>query len=200
MVWGTLKNHRMEIKYEIVPEDITYYSKEAAAGTKLHSIRAFIFCAVVMLFIFSDIILAILSITKADGSVLITSVLPRALIGLTIMGISYVTLITISKREARKVATTSGKNGVFCEHTVTLDENGFTETTDVNRSFHAWEGVEKITGTPSYLTIHIRLGAGYFIPKRAFSSIEEQRAFVATVQKRLPPTAPIGPATIRAGS
>jgi len=182
----------MEIKYKIAPEDITYYSKEAAKGTTSSTIQVFIICAVVLLFVFSDIILAMLSLQRADGSILITSVLPRSLIGLAIVGITYVTLITLSKRGARKLASSSGKNGLFCEHTITLDESGFTETTEVNRSFHAWESVEKITGTPSYLTIQIRLGAGYFIPKQAFSSIEQQRAFVAAVQKHLP-TAPIGP-------
>lgn len=179
----------MEIKYEITADDILNYSREAAKGTTMQTIQVLLINAVFLLFVFSDIILAVLSINKADGSILITSVLPRSLVGMAILVIANVTFIAISRRAARKIANTSGKNGVFCEHMITLDENGFTETTDVNRCFHAWEGVEKITGTPNYLTIHIPLGMGYFIPKRAFSSIDEQHAFVAEVQKHLPSTA-----------
>ncbi len=81
--------------------------------------------------------------------------------------------MAFSKRSARKVGSTTEKNGLFCEHSLLVDENGLTETTHVNRNFVSWEAVEKVSETANYVTIHIRLGSGYFIPKRAFSSPDD---------------------------
>ena len=174
----------MEIRYEIVPTDITYFSKEGAVGTSLHNIYTFILCCIVILFMMSDMPLAALSTITNDGSIVVNSLNmgPRLLICFAIFGISYFALITFSKFSVRKLAVNStGKNGLFCEHTITLNEKGFIETTDVNNSFHSWECVEKITETKNYVTIYIRLGAGYFIPKRAFSGEEQIQAFVSDV-------------------
>lgn len=184
----------MEIKYEIVPTDITYYSKEAAVGTSSYTIQVIILCSVIVLFMLSDMILAALSTIKNDGSITVFSynMLARLLISFAIMGISYLALITLSRVTARRVTSTAGKNGLFCEHTITLDEKGFTETTDVNRNFLSWVGVEKITETNNYVTIHARLTSAYFIPKRAFSGEGQIKAFVSNVSTyietaRIPP-------------
>ena len=190
----------MEIKYEIVATDITKYSKEAAAGTTSLHIQVVILCSIVTLFMLSDMILAALSTIRNDGSINVVSynMLARLLISFAIMGISYLAVITLGRIAARRIeTTTTGKNGLFCEHTITLDDSGFTETTDVNKTFHSWEGVEKITETDSYVTIHIRLGAGYFIPKHAFSTENQIKTFVSTVTTHIeaasipsPPTFP----------
>jgi hypothetical protein len=174
----------MVIKYEIVPTDITYYSKEAAVGTGSYTFQVIYICTIGILFMISDLILALVSVIKNDGSIEVRSIhiLPRVIIYFAILGISYVALMTFSKVAARKAMNIStGKNGLFCDHTITLDEKGFTETTDVNSNFLSWECVEKITETTNYVSIRIRLGSGYFIPKRAFSSADEIKVFVSTV-------------------
>lgn len=66
-----------------------------------------------------------------------------------------------------------------------FDENGLTETTHVNRIFISWDAVEKVSETANYLTIHIRLGSGYFIPKRAFSSPDDIGVFVDAVETHI---------------
>ncbi len=145
----------MEIKYEIVATDITNYSKENAVGTSSVTIQVIIMCSVITLFMLSDMILALLSTFKNDGSINVFSLnmLIRLLISFAILGISYLVVITFSKVVARRVTSTAGKNGLFCEHAIMLDENGFTKVTEVNRNFHSWEGVEKIAETNSYVTI-----------------------------------------------
>jgi len=177
----------MEIKYEIVATDITYYSKEAAVGTRFYTIQVVILCSVTILFMLSDMILAAVSTITNDGSINVRSLnmLPRLLISFVILGIMYFGLITFSKFAVRKAHTVAGKNGLFCEHTITLKEDGFTETTEVNRNFHSWEGVEKITETKNYVAIHIRLGSVYFIPKRAFSGEDQIEAFISTISTNI---------------
>jgi hypothetical protein len=176
----------MEIEYEIVPTDITYYSKEAAVGTSTYYFQVIYICTIGILFMISDLILALVAVIKNDGSIEVQSIhiLPRLIIYFAILGISYVALMTFSKAMARKAMNIStGKNGLFCEHTITLDEKGFNETTEVNRNFLSWECVDKITETKNYVSLRVRLGSSYFIPKRAFSSADEIKAFVSTASK-----------------
>ncbi len=178
----------MEITYEIIPEDITYYSKEAVKGTSTYTFNVIFMSVLVVLFMLSDMLLAVVAVFKNDGSIKIDSIniLPRLLIALVILTIYHMALMTLSKRAARKAASNvTGKNGVFCEHTIKLTSDGFTETTHVNQNFASWEGVEKITETPNYVAITYRLGSSHFIPKRAFANAADIKAFVDTAQTYL---------------
>lgn len=174
----------MEIKYEIVPTDIAHFSKEAARGTTSNTIQTIIICSIGVLFIFSDLIFALFSPFINGGCIEFRSVhlLPRIIAYFAILAISYFVLMTVGKARITKVLNNvTGKNGLFCEHTITLDDKGFTETTDVNRNFTYWEGVEKITETKNYVAISQRLGSNYFIPKRAFTDENQIKAFIASV-------------------
>lgn len=177
----------MEIKYEIVPEDITYYSKEAAVRTSFLTLQAIMWVVMILLFMMSDMLMAVLSVFLNDGSVKIYSVniIPRMIVGMTLMGISYVALMTFSKKAAKKFQETSGKNGLFCEHTLELGDAGFTETTHVSQNFISWEAVKEIEETKNYVALLVRAGSSYFIPKRAFSSSEEIRDFVSIAQNHI---------------
>ena len=84
-----------------------------------------------------------------------------------------------------KVPGPVGKNGLFCEHILELDDAEFTETTHVNRNFLSWETVQGVAETKSYVTLLIRAGSSYFIPKRAFSSPEEIKDSVSIAQNNI---------------
>lgn len=176
----------MEIKYEITPDDLFYYSKEASKGTSLYTYSAVFMTVVVVLFMLADVLMAVLAAIKNDGSIKVdaANILPRCIAALIISGIYYVAMMTLSKGLFRRSAkNATGKNGLFCKHTIMLATDGFTETTHVNKTFISWEGVEDIKETASYLIIGPRLGARYFIPKRAFSGPDNIRSFVETAQK-----------------
>ncbi len=139
---------------------------------------------IVLLFMGSDMILAVISTLKNDGSITVTSfnIVPRFIVGITISVMIYFVFTAYSKSAMRKAMTDmTAKNGLFCEHTITLDEKGFTETTEVNRNFASWEGVDKITETKNFVNIGLRLGPTFFIPKRAFTDENHVKVFVATV-------------------
>ena len=176
----------MEITYEITPDDLFSYSKGTSKGTNIYTYNAVFMSVLVMLFLFGDILLAVVAAFKNDGSIKVDSVniLPRGIIALVIIGIYYVVVMKLSKQWFRRAAkNVTGKNGFFCEHKIVLADDGFTETTHVNRNFASWEGVENVQETASYITITLRSTSRYFIPKRAFSSTDDTRAFVDTAQR-----------------
>ncbi len=177
----------MEINYDLKPEDLTYYSKEGARGTSINTIYVIIITSIAILFMISDLLIAMVAVAKNDGSIKLESyhMLPRLLIVFAIMGITYFTLMTVSKRSVRKAANSPGKNGLFCQHTLTISDEGLAETTHVNRNFYLWEGVDKITETANYVAIHIRLGSGCVIPKREFRSLVEKESFVGCVRNNI---------------
>jgi len=174
----------MQVKYELTPEDLTLYSREGVKGTNVYTVMAIMWVVIIVLFMMSDMLMSVLAAFFNDGSIRVDAmnVLPRMIVGLALAGISCFVLMRVSKQAYRKFAATPGKNGVFCEHTIELDEVGFTETTHVNRGFQSWDGVEKITETKSFVVLQVRAGAGYLIPKRAFSSPEEINQFISIAQ------------------
>ena len=103
----------MEIKYEIVPTDIAHFSKEAARGTTSNTIQTIIICTIGVLFIFSDLIFALLAPIMNGGSIEFRSVylLPRIIAYFAILAISYSVLMTVSKASTQKVLNNvKGKN------------------------------------------------------------------------------------------
>ncbi|MEQ1603901.1 MAG: YcxB family protein [Pyrinomonadaceae bacterium] len=173
----------MEITYEIVPADIFQHSKEAAKGKLVTHIGSFTIAIVILLFVSADILLAVVAVFKNDGTIKITDpqILLRLVVGMAIWLGSYLFLVLVGKFGSKKLLQAPGKNGLFCEHKILFEETGFTESTDVNRSFHSWEGVDKIAETAGYVTIYVRLGQGYFIPKRAFPSKQAVLDFIDAV-------------------
>lgn len=177
----------MVIKYEITPDDLEKYYLDFAKGMSVYTVYTVILVLLVVLFMLADMILATVAIGYNDGSVKVESfnVLPRFIITVVICFFVWLILKLQGKSAMSKVMNVTGKNGQFCEHTITLDDAGFTEQTEVNRNFHSWEGVDKITETGHNVVIHVRLGAEYFVPKKSFSGVDEITAFIDAVNTHL---------------
>lgn len=69
------------------------------------------------------------------------------------------------------------QKGLLCEHTVTLAEDFFIETTAVNESKHIWSGIYKIDQDETCIYIYISAANAYQIPKRAFQSAKDAQEF-----------------------
>lgn len=175
----------MHIRYELTSDDLLTFSKEAIKGTSYYNVQVAIFAIVGLIFMSSDLLLIVASVFLNDGSISVGDPLLMILIKLVLWLVLIVLLVAVltffSKREMNKSLVARGINGVFCEHLVELAETGFTESTAVNRGFHAWKGVESIRETESLVLITVRLGSIYIIPKRAFGSDEERSAFTSAV-------------------
>ncbi len=169
----------MLITYEIVPADVAAYTAEGVRTTNFYTIYTVLLCVLVVAFMLSDMMIAVVAVAYNDGTIHVGSfhMLPRLLIAWGIILGIYISGKLLSRKAARKMKSTAGKNGFFCEHQMELDEKGFTESTHVNRSFNSWEGVDKVTETASYIIFQIRLGPAYIIPKRSFNSKADLRAF-----------------------
>lgn len=176
----------MELKYELTPTDLVEYQKESSKKGTSHVAQVLVFGAVIVLFTISDVVLS-LFLTITPTTSLGLNLLARSTTGLVLLGVTYVVLMAIAKRQATKASVTLGPNGVFCEHTFAIDESGFTETTHVNKNFGVWAGVEGVEVTLSFVVVKVRLCCNYFIPRRAFANDEEIRTFVTTIRGYLSP-------------
>jgi hypothetical protein len=78
---------------------------------------------------------------------------------------------------AFRIFFTKYKVGVLCEHIIEIDENGFTESTSVNRDFRSWNAIYKIKENKKYIFIFIAKYVCHAIPKNSFDSIGESNYF-----------------------
>ncbi|MFZ1699271.1 MAG: YcxB family protein [Pyrinomonadaceae bacterium] len=181
---STVSTKQMEVKYEFTPDDTVAYSREGQTGTSFHTAQVIMYIGIFLLFIMADILMAVVATFQNDGTITIMSpnILIRFAVGLVILFGSSALLMIIAKRQARRMRQATEMNGVYCEHVIMLDENGFTEVTDVNRHFHSWQSVEKVSETETFLMIHVRLCCAYAIPKRAFPDDRAQREFLKEAQ------------------
>lgn len=179
----------MQISYELTPDDLASYSKEMAPQNKpQHYFLVAFYAGLMLLFLFSDMLFAFF--VSYEGKPL--HFFARFGIAAAILAIFYLTAMTISKYSARKAQKTPGPNGLFCEHTITFASDGFTEETHVNRCFHTWSSIEKVAESKNFVSIQLRLGYPYAIPKRIFSEESQAKTFISTVEKhiessRIPP-------------
>lgn len=129
----------MQITYELTPDDLAVFSKESAPqNTPQHYTLIAFFTGLMLLFISSDLLFAFY--VSYEGQPL--HFFARVAIALTIIAVFSVTMMALSRYLFRKAQkNSSGPNGLFCEHTITLDTPGFTEVTHLNRCFHAWSSI-----------------------------------------------------------
>jgi hypothetical protein len=74
----------------------------------------------------------------------------------------------------------SRTRGVYTEHTLTADEEGLTESTDVNTTTFKWEAVTKIVRTKRYLLIFLGSLRAHIIPRR---DVRDQAQWDSTFQQ-----------------
>lgn len=66
---------------------------------------------------------------------------------------------------------------MLTEHSITLEEGGFTEETIYNKKEHKWAIVQKLPRTNHYLYIYIAPHMAHVVPRRAFPDETEWNAF-----------------------
>lgn len=81
-----------------------------------------------------------------------------------------------ARREAMKLP--SGKPGLLGEHTVTIGVEGVRERTAVNEGVHSWNGIHRIVDDKEHIYLFIDTHMAHIIPKGAFATESEARAFV----------------------
>jgi len=74
--------------------------------------------------------------------------------------------------------------GLVGEHIVEIWEAGLAERTDVNESLHRWAGFHKLISTRKYFYIFVTDAMVHVVPKRAFATKDEARAFQTAIENR----------------
>ncbi|MDG6099746.1 YcxB family protein [Alteromonas sp. ZYF713] len=79
--------------------------------------------------------------------------------------VSYLWTLIAYKRYAKKCADTLQKE-VFCEHKVTVSEQGVSESTQNSSCHFNWDAIDKVEYNESYLFIYNTPATAFVIPKR----------------------------------
>jgi hypothetical protein len=179
----------MQVRYELTPDDMIPISQEGQKGTDLHKVYLTIITILGLFFMMADMILLVVFVFLNDPTIQVPDIGPsliiKLLLWIVVIGLFWAILMTVAKRGVKNALSKPGINGIFCEHLIEFDEDGFTESTAVNRAFHAWKGVDSVSETDNFVLITIRLGATHFIPKRSFESDAERSAFIAAVNDHI---------------
>lgn len=178
----------MKVTYDYTAADFTVYQKEGMKALDISKIYTLLFALLSVLFVMADMILVLVAIAKNDGSIYISDIpsgiLIRGAIGVAISGVLWI-VGTVVQRVGNKTAADAGPNGVYCQHTVEIRDDGFTEKTALNTYFMSWKGVDALNETASFFIIQVRLSFGYPIPKHAFASSESMENFANTVRSKI---------------
>ncbi len=159
----------MQINFDYTPSDHYEFSKAFAAKQNTHKYNVAIFAGIALLFIFADLIYAIVS-----GSLDFSSGWPLMHLFLRLCVYFAVLIIVIFTlnyfgTKLPEIAVGSEPNGLFCGHILRLEEDGFWEATDVNAAFYSWRGIESVSADEKFLLITIRASSIIAIPKRCLS-------------------------------
>lgn len=95
---------------------------------------------------------------------------------LIIFGVFYIfSTITV-------LSTSTDSYGVLGKHKYEIQENGFTEATDVNETFSNWNGIHSLIKTNNYVYIKTAPLLAHVIPKRSFSNNSEFEQFYSMLK------------------
>jgi hypothetical protein len=83
-------------------------------------------------------------------------------------------------RTAQLVPTSGGS--ILCHDELALTDDGVKITTPFWRSIHQWEGVVAVEEAADHVFLKVDTVAAYTVPRRAFASNDDFRAFVRTAQ------------------
>jgi len=67
--------------------------------------------------------------------------------------------------------------GILGRHDISLSPTEFREITDVNDSSYRWTGIPRVVALPRCLVVQVTYCAAYPVPRRAFDSEQEFKAF-----------------------
>lgn len=68
------------------------------------------------------------------------------------------------RKQILKYYSQGENKGIFCEHVLTLVENGFIERTDYNETRFSWGGLERIESDKDYTYLYTSANSAYVIP------------------------------------
>lgn len=108
---------------------------------------------------------------------------PTALLVLGLGAAFWVIISTLY----RAAATPVDGGSLIGMRRIELDDDGVRQIAPVHQGSTAWAGVLAVHETPTHVLLMTDLLAGYIIPKRAFQSAEQERAFIGFAHARARP-------------
>jgi hypothetical protein len=74
---------------------------------------------------------------------------------------------------------------ILTKHVIELREKGFYESTAYGEHLYYWAGLVKAVRRPGMIAIYITQHTAHIVPRRAFATSEEAKAFLMAVRARL---------------
>lgn len=174
----------MEINYELKPDDLFEFSKETASAQKNHKPMVIIYAITYLLFIFADIIYAVIfgSLSDWNFASLILNILIRTAFTFAVIAVILTFIKLFAVKKVKDVLSQESENGVFCEHKIILSENQLVELTDINTSQYSWKSIGEIKELEQFVSIEVLMSFSYIIPKRYFKDRQHIKDFLDTAK------------------
>lgn len=174
----------MEINYELTTEDFVEFQKIVTRQNKTHINIGRTIGVVFTLLILADFIYCLVTgLIQFNGKSFLLYLFGRFLLQFLFLIAAAKALYWGSQKLADKATNKIGKNGVFCEHRLVLDEDELIEITDVNTSQFSWIGIGEITENEKFVVIPINLSASFTVPKRYFTDSKHLKEFIDTANE-----------------
>lgn len=174
----------MQVNYELTTEDFVEFQQIVSRQNKVTINTGRVIGVVFVLLILADFIYCVATgLIQFNGKSILLYLFGRFLLQFLFLIAAAKFLTWSSQKLIDKATDLTGKNGVFCEHKIILDEDELIEITDINTSRYSWKGIGEITENEKFIVIPINLSASYTIPKRYFSSPQHIKEFVDTANE-----------------
>lgn len=171
----------MKVKYEINAEDIYQFGKENSPSQKEYNPTVIIFTFTFILFIFADLIYSYFFgvLKDLDFSWLLINILVRFILTfvLILIVLGFIRLMVAKKKQE---VLEMGKNAIFCEHQILLNETELIEITDINNSRFSWKAIGEIKESENFIFFELLAAFTYVIPKRYFEDQKHINDFTNT--------------------
>lgn len=174
----------MEINYELTSQDFVEFQQIISRQNKVTINTGRVIGVVFVLLVLADFIYCVATgLIQFNGKSILLYLFGRFLLQFLFLIAAAKILNWTSQKLVQKEIDKTGKNGLFCEHKIILDEDELIEITDINTSRYSWKGISEITENEKFVVIPINLSASYLIPKRYFSSPNHIKEFVDTANE-----------------
>lgn len=174
----------MEINYELTSQDFVEFQQIISRQNKVTINTGRLIGVVFVLLVLADFIYCVATgLIQFNGRSILLYLFGRFLLQFLFLIAAAKILNWTSQKLLQKEIDNTGKNGLFCEHKIILDEDELIEITDINTSRYSWKGISEITENEKFVVIPINLSASYLIPKRYFSNPTHIKEFIDTANE-----------------
>lgn len=169
----------VELEYDVVLDDIHAFNLHYARTAEV-SVRSRRLARIALTFVLAALLATLGLWSRAP--------LPFWLLGLLILFGWYsmfpARFDQMLRRQTERMYAENPQGGLLGRHRLTLEPEWLVERTPLRESRTHWRAVGRVVSTDTHAFVYVTSFTAVIVPRRAFSTDEAFRAFLATVEAR----------------